>query len=82
MLDGHRARASSSAQPPKVPSKISKSSLQGAPEGKARNPFPDSVKFPSLSDLKKLPSPYPPISTVTLQAKAAQCGVPPEEVTL
>jgi hypothetical protein len=67
--------------PPKAPSNLSRSSPQGAPDGIFLSLFPGPVKFPSLTYLEKLSSPYPHISTVALQEKAAQCGGPPEEVT-
>jgi hypothetical protein len=82
LLDGHKTKLSSFARPPKGPSKLSKSSLQDSPEGNVLSLFPGPVKFPSLTDLEKLSSTYPQISTVALQEKASQCGVPPEEVTL
>jgi hypothetical protein len=82
LLDGHKVKPSSSARIPRASSKLSRSSLQGAPEDMAHILFPGPVKFPSLTDLEKMASPYPPISTVALQEKATQCGVPPEEVSL
>jgi hypothetical protein len=76
LLDGHKTKPLSSARPPK-PHPTCPDPLHRAHLRVFLSLFLGLVKFPSVTDLEKLSSPYPLISAVALQEKAAQCGVPP-----